>query len=183
VFRKLIAYLKSKLSNVAIGYAERLAVVIPFILALGFTVAAVHAMLIERFGSVTGNWAMAAALVGLGILGGIAVKTREAHNSSMEEPTSAISFSRLRPGILRSAKPTFHLMSSMRQPTFGMARLAWRHAPLVVFAGLLSALFYPLSAERGVYASTPTKVSPALGAQRSLAMRYAVWRLMAEQMF
>ena len=55
MFRKLIDHVKSKLSNVAIGYAERVAVAIPFVLALGFTLAAVHAMLVDHFGSVTGN--------------------------------------------------------------------------------------------------------------------------------
>jgi len=190
VHRKLIDYLKSKVSNVAIGYAERAAVAIPFILALGFAVAAVHAMVVERFGSVTGNWSMAAGLVGLGILGAIAVKTPAAPNTAQQEaPNTFSSFSSIPSGFLHAAPAAFHLLSASGQPTLRTARLAWRHAPLLMFAGFLSLLFASTAARWEAptepVTGTAEEERPVLSrAQSTLTMRYALRSLLlAEPMF
>jgi hypothetical protein len=185
VFRRLIDRLKTKLSRVAISYAERAAVTVPFILALGFTIAAVHAMLVEHFGGVIGNWIMAGGLAGLGVIGAIAVKYSEKSDSFAQEVSdTAGSLSNHPLGILQHAAPVAFHLSSMRQPSSRPARLAWRHAPLLVLAGLMSLLFWPtppVHRPGPPVADTPEEESLAAGPQGSLTMRYAVRTLLADQ--
>jgi hypothetical protein len=185
VFRKLIDRVKTKLSRAAMSYAERAAVIVPFILALGFTIAAVHAMSVEHFGSVTGNWIMAGGLAGLGVIGAIVVRSAETSGSfapAVSDPAGSLSKHSL--GILHVAPVALHLLSSMRQPSAQSARLAWRHAPLLAFAGLMSLMFWPTPPAHGAgspVADTPDEERLAAASQGSLTMQYAVRTLLADQ--
>ncbi|MBO0741221.1 MAG: hypothetical protein J2P51_07325 [Hyphomicrobiaceae bacterium] len=183
MFRKLIDYVKSKLIHAALGYAERAAVAIPFVLALGFVVAAIHAMLVDHFGGVTGNWLMAGGLVCVGVIGALAVKTSEASETTQEEPLQAVaSLSRAPSALLQAAPAALDFLSSSGRPAGQLARSLWRHSPLLLLAGLISLLFYPTD-PRGPAARRTTfepGEDPQFDAEGSLTMRYATQRLLAE---
>ena len=184
VFSKLFDNVKSKLSHVAIGYAERAAVAIPFLLALGFAVAAIHVMLVEHFGGVIGNWLMAGGLVCLGIIGAIGVKTSEAAERSKEEPAGTMpTLSGVPSELFRAAPMAMHLLFSSGQPASRIVRSAWRHSPLLILAGLVSLLFYPTAslgrAPRPITVEEEDESHP-LASEGSLATRHAARILLAE---
>ena len=186
MFRKLIDRVRTQLSRMAIGYAEKAAVTIPFILALGFTVAALHATLVQQFGGVMGNWIMAGGLAGLGLIGAIAVKSTEKSEGSFAQEVSGMpaSLSTYSSGVLHAAPVAFHLLTSMRQPSSGTARVAWRHAPLLFLVGVMSLLFWPTPPihRRGApVADTPDEERLAVAPQGSLTLQYAVRTLLADQ--
>ena len=56
MFRGLINDAKSAVGNLVLKYVARASVAVPFVIAVGFAVAAIAAMLVERFGAVTGCW-------------------------------------------------------------------------------------------------------------------------------
>jgi hypothetical protein len=62
VFRGLVNDAKAALSSLALQYLARASVAVPFLISLGFALAAITLMLIERFGPVTAYWVMAGAL-------------------------------------------------------------------------------------------------------------------------
>jgi hypothetical protein len=71
MFAGLINQAKTAVSGLVLKYVARASVVIPFIVALGFAVAAIAAMLVQHFGHVAGYWIMAGGLAGVGIIAAI----------------------------------------------------------------------------------------------------------------
>jgi hypothetical protein len=59
-------------------------VVIPFVIALGFALAAITVMLVQRFGHVTAYWLLASGLAAIGIVAAIAVGVKE-HEEEVAE--------------------------------------------------------------------------------------------------
>jgi len=76
VFAAVINSTKSALTHVIRKYVARASVAIPFVLALGFILAAIATMLVERFGTMGGYWIMSGALVALGVIAAVAVSVR-----------------------------------------------------------------------------------------------------------
>ena len=85
MFRGLINDAKSAVGNVVLKYVARASVAVPFVIAVGFTVAAIAAMLVERFGAVTGCWIMAGGLAAIGIIATFVVSAREHKEEVAEE--------------------------------------------------------------------------------------------------
>jgi hypothetical protein len=77
VFAGLINQAKSAVSRVVLQYAARACVAVPFVIALGFALAAVAVMLVERFGHIAGYWMMAGGLAAIGVIGWIVVSVKE----------------------------------------------------------------------------------------------------------
>ena len=77
MFRGLINDAKSAVGNLVLKYVARASVAVPFVIAVGFAVAAIAAMLVERFGPVTGCWIMAGGMAAIGIIAAIVVSARE----------------------------------------------------------------------------------------------------------
>jgi uncharacterized membrane protein len=77
VFAGLIHKAKSAAMHASLKYVARAAVAIPFIIGLGFVVAAIATMLVERFGNISGYWMMSGGLMVLGVVAAIAVWMRE----------------------------------------------------------------------------------------------------------
>jgi uncharacterized membrane protein len=75
VFAGLINQAKSAVSGLVLRYVARASVAIPFLVALGFILAAVAAMLVKRFGHVAGYWMMAGGLAS--IIAAIVVSVKE----------------------------------------------------------------------------------------------------------
>jgi hypothetical protein len=61
MFAGLINQAKSAASGLVLKYVARASVAVPFVIALGFALAAITVMLVERFGHVTGYWLVAGA--------------------------------------------------------------------------------------------------------------------------
>ena len=77
MFAGLIGQAKDAVSGLVLKYVARASVAIPFVVALGFAIAAVSIMLVERFGHVTAYWIMASGLAVIGVIAAIAVSVKE----------------------------------------------------------------------------------------------------------
>jgi hypothetical protein len=73
VFQDLINNAKSAASGLVLKYLARASVAVPFIIGLGFALAAITVMLIDRFGHVTAYWAVAGGLAVVGALASVIV--------------------------------------------------------------------------------------------------------------
>jgi hypothetical protein len=85
LFAGLINDAKAAVSHLVLRYVARASVAIPFVLALGFAVAAIAVMLVERFGHVTGYWIMAGGLAAIGIGAAIAVSVKEHEEEAADQ--------------------------------------------------------------------------------------------------
>ena len=56
MFAGLIHQAKSAVSGLVLKYVARASVAVPFVIALGFALAAITVMLVERFGHVMAYW-------------------------------------------------------------------------------------------------------------------------------
>jgi hypothetical protein len=88
LFAGLIDRAKEAASHLVLKYVARATVTIPFIIALGFAVAAVALMLVERFGHVVAYWIMAVGFAAIGAVAAIAVYAGE-HEEEMAEQKAA----------------------------------------------------------------------------------------------
>jgi len=77
VFAGLINKAKGAASGLVLKYLARASVAIPFVIALGFALAALSVMVVQRFGYVFGCWIMAGALTLIGVIATIAVSIKE----------------------------------------------------------------------------------------------------------
>ena len=77
MFAGLINRAKGAASGLVLKYLARASVAIPFVIALGFALAASSAMVVQRFGYVFGCWIMAGALTLIGVIATIAVSIKE----------------------------------------------------------------------------------------------------------
>ncbi|RPI31563.1 MAG: hypothetical protein EHM67_17635, partial [Hyphomicrobiaceae bacterium] len=85
MFRGLINDAKSAVGNLVLKYVARASVAVPFGIAVGFAVAAIAAMLVERFGPVTGCWIMVGGMAAIGSIAAIVVSAREHKEEFAEE--------------------------------------------------------------------------------------------------
>ena len=58
-------------------YVTRASVALPFVMALGFALAAISALLVQRFGYVFSNWMVAGGLALIGVIATIAVSVKQ----------------------------------------------------------------------------------------------------------
>jgi hypothetical protein len=65
VFLGLINSAETAVSSLILKYVARASVAVPFVIALGFALAAIAAMLVDRFGHITGYWLMAGGLAAI----------------------------------------------------------------------------------------------------------------------
>jgi hypothetical protein len=68
---------KDAVSALVLKYVARASVAVPFVIALGFAIAAVSVMLVEHFGHVTAYWIMGPWLAAIGVIAAIAVTVKE----------------------------------------------------------------------------------------------------------
>src|SRR5947207_766880 len=75
---------KAAVSGLVLKYVARASVAVPFVIALGFALAAITVMLVQRFGHVAGYWIMAGGLAAIGVIAAIAVSVKE-HEEEVAE--------------------------------------------------------------------------------------------------
>jgi hypothetical protein len=151
LFAGLINDAKAAVSHLVLRYVARASVAIPFVLALGFAVAAIAVMLVERFGHVTGYWIMAGGLAAIGIGAAIAVSVKEheeeaADQKAEQADTGEVVSDATAEAMLQA--PLALLGALFSAPggaagAFKIARVLGRNFPLVLLLVMIGALFWP----------------------------------------
>jgi len=77
VFAGLVNQAKGAATGLVLKYLTRTSVAIPFVIALGFAMAAISMLAVQRFGYVFGYWIMAASLTLIGVIATIAMAVKE----------------------------------------------------------------------------------------------------------
>jgi hypothetical protein len=152
MFQGLINNAKSAVSGLVLKYVARASVAVPFIIALGFALAATTVMLVDRFGHVTAYWAVAGGLALVGAIAAIIVSAKEreevaeqvAERTDTEEVVSDATAQAIvqTPIALLGALLTSY-------PTTGISgvRLLSRNLPLVLLLVMIGSLFWPTQPE------------------------------------
>lgn len=83
MFAGMINRAKAAASGFVLKYIARASVAIPFVIALGFALAAITGMLVERFGHLTAYWIMAGGLAAIGVVAAVAVSVKEQDRKSV----------------------------------------------------------------------------------------------------
>ena len=148
MFQGLLNSAKSAVSSLILKYVARASVAIPFVIALGFALAAVAAMLVERFGPITGYWLMAGGLAAMGVIAAIFVSAREQEEEVADQQAEAADTSKIATEVATQAP--LALLVALTLPGGGatalkMAQLLGRNYPLVLLMALIGVLFWPTS--------------------------------------
>jgi hypothetical protein len=132
-------------------------VAVPFLIALGFAIAAIAVMLVDRFGHVTAYWIMAGGLGALGVLAAIVVSVKEHEEQKAEEKaqqgdTQEVVSDATAQAIVQA--PVALLGALFTTPggatsAFRVARLLGRNLPLVLLLVMIGALFWPAREAEG----------------------------------
>lgn len=151
MFAGLINDAKAAVSHLVLRYVARASVAIPFVLALGFAVAAIAVMLVERFGHVTGYWIMAGGLAAIGIGAAIAVSVKEHEEEAADQKAEQADTGEVVSDATAEAMvqaPLALLGALFSAPggaagAFKIARVLGRNFPLVLLLVMIGALFWP----------------------------------------
>jgi heme exporter protein D len=151
MFRGLINDAKSAVGSLVLKYVARASVAVPFVIAVGFAVAAIASMLVERFGPVTGCWILAAGMAAIGIIAAIVVSVREHKEEVAEERKEKADTQEMISDATAQAliqTPVALLGALFATPGgaatgLSVARALGRNWPLVLLLVLGGALFWP----------------------------------------
>jgi hypothetical protein len=154
MFAGLINQAKTAVSGLVLKYVARASVVIPFIVALGFAVAAIAAMLVQHFGHVAGYWIMAGGLAGVGIIAAIVVSVKEhedkvaEHKAEQADTQEVVSDATAQAMMQAPLALAGALFASPGGATAALkvARIMGRNFPLVLLLVMIGALFWPTEA-------------------------------------
>lgn len=147
MFQGLINSAKTAVSSLILKYVARASVAVPFVIALGFALAAIAAMAVDRFGHIAGYWLMAAGLAAIGVLAAIFVSAREQEEEVADQQAEAADTSKIATEVASQA-PLALLGGLLTLPGGGatalkMAQLLGRNYPLVLLMALIGLLFWP----------------------------------------
>jgi hypothetical protein len=147
VFLGLINSARTAVSSLILKYVARASVAVPFVIALGFALAAIAAMLVDRFGHITGYWLMAGGLAAIGAIAAIFVSAREQKEEVADQQAEAADTSKIATEVASKA-PLAVLGGLLTLPGGGatalkVAQLLGRNYPLVLLTALIGLLFWP----------------------------------------
>ena len=155
MFAGLMNQAKDAVSGLVLKYLARASVAIPFVIALGFAIAAVSVMLVQRFGHVTAYWIMAGGLAAIGVIAAIAVSLKEHEEEVADEQAEASDTQ----GVVSDATaqamvqaPLAMLGALFTAPggastAIKVAGILGRNYPLVLLLVLIGALFWPTESD------------------------------------
>jgi hypothetical protein len=151
VFAGLINQAKAAASDLAFKYLARASVAVPFVIALGFALAAVTVMLVERFGQVTAYWMVAGGLAVIGAVAAAVVSVKEQEEEETEEAAQAadtgdvVSEAAAQAVVQTPIALLGALFSLPGGPAsaLSVARVLGRNFPLVLLLVMIGALFWP----------------------------------------
>jgi hypothetical protein len=156
MFEGLVTRAQRSIDSLVSKYVTRLAVAVPFLVALGFGTAAGSARLTEDYGSTTAHAIMAASFAGLGLIAALAI----ALNGSRSAPATADASSPPAEAAIGVEGKDGALTPELLLTVLGAAgpaaispliRLALKNLPLVLLAVILAyVLFSQRNANDGV---------------------------------
>jgi hypothetical protein len=154
MFAGLINQTKAAVSGLVLKYVARASVAVPFVIALGFAVAAIAAMLVQHFGHVAGYWIMAGGLAGVGIIAAIVVGVKEheekvaEHNAEQADTQKVVSDAPAQAIMQTPLALAGALFASPGGATTALkvARIIGRNFPLVLLLVMIGALLWPTEA-------------------------------------
>jgi hypothetical protein len=157
LFAGLIQNAREAVGQLVLRYVARASVAVPFVIALGFAIAAIAVMLVERFGHVTAYWIMAGGLAILGVLAAIVVSLKEHEEQVAEDKAQHADTPELVSDAAAQAivqAPVALLGALFTTPggatsAFQVARLLGRNLPLVALLVIIGALFWPAPDAKG----------------------------------
>lgn len=151
MFAGLIKQAKSTVSGLVLRYVARASVAVPFVIALGFALAALTVMLVERFGHVMAYWLVAGGLATIGVVAAIVVSVKEHQEEVAEEQAEKTDTAEV---VSEAAAEAFvqtpiALLGTLftvpggASAALSTARLLGRNYPLVLLLVMIGALFWP----------------------------------------
>jgi hypothetical protein len=155
VFAGLINHAQSAVSHVILKYVARASVAIPFVIAVGFALAAVTVMLVQRFGHVAGYGLMAGGLAVIGVIAAVVVSVKEHEEEVAEQKAEAADTKEVVNDATAQAMmqaPIALLGAVFTAPggatsALKVARILGRNFPLVLLLVMIGALFWPTANE------------------------------------
>jgi hypothetical protein len=151
MFAGVINQAKAAASGLLLKYVARASVAVPFVIALGFALAAVTVMLVERFGQVTAYWLLAAGLAAIGGVAAMAVSVKEQEEEEAEQlaeeaDTGEAVSEATAQAVVQTPIALLGALFSMpggATSALSAARLLGRNFPLVLLLVMIGALFWP----------------------------------------
>jgi hypothetical protein len=151
VFAGLMKQAKAAVSGLVLKYVARASVAIPFVIALGFALAAVTGMLVQYFGHVAGYWIMAGGLAAIGVAAAITVSVKEHQEEVAEEQAEKVDTEEVVSDATAQAivqTPIAILGTLFAAPggattALKAAQVLGRNFPLVLLLVMIGALFWP----------------------------------------
>ena len=147
MFRGLINDAKSAASSLVLKYVARASVAIPFVIALGFALAALTVWLVSQYGYVTGYLLMAGGLAGVGVIAALAVSFKEHEEEVADEAAEEADTSKVATDVAAQA-PLALLGALFTMPggpssALKVAQVLGRNFPLVLLLVLTGAFERP----------------------------------------
>jgi uncharacterized membrane protein YhaH (DUF805 family) len=149
MFEGLINNAKSAVSGLVLKYVARASVAVPFLIALGFALAAITVMLVDRFGHITAYWAVAGGLALVGVMAAVIVSARERDEEVAEQvaektDTEEVIGTAAAQAIVQTPIALLGaLLTSSPATAIGGVRLLARNLPLVLLLVMIGSLFWP----------------------------------------
>jgi hypothetical protein len=156
MFAGLIDQAKSAVSGLVLKYVARASVAVPFVIAVGFALAAVTVMLVERFGHVMAYWLVAGGLAAIGVVAALVVSVKEHEEEVAEKQaettdTAAVVSDATAEAMVQTPIALLGTLFSVpggASAALSTARLLGRNYPLVLLLVLIGALFWPTDETR-----------------------------------
>jgi uncharacterized membrane protein YhaH (DUF805 family) len=165
MFQGLINSAKSAVSGLVLKYVARASVAMPFVIALGFALAAITVMLVDRFGQITAYWTVAGGLALIGVIAAIVVSVKE-HEEEVAEQIAektdteeVVSDATAQAMVQTPIALLGTLFTSSPATALGGIRLLARNLPLVLLLVMIGALFWPTRPEED-FEETDQRLKP-----------------------
>jgi hypothetical protein len=151
VFAGLINQAKSAASGLVLKYLARASVAVPFVVALGFAVAAITVMLVDRFGQITAYWMLAGGLAAIGLVAAMVVSVKEQEEEEAEQlaeetDTAEVVTEAAAQAVVQTPIALLGALFSMpggASSALSVVRVLGRNFPLVLLLVMIGALFWP----------------------------------------
>ena len=151
MFASLINRAKSAAGQLVLKYVARASVAVPFVIAAGFSLAAITMMLVERFGQVMAYWVVAGGLALIGVVASMVVSIKEhgeevAEQQAAKTDTEELVSDATAEALVRTPIALLGALMTMPGGTsgaLGAARVLGRNWPLVLLLVMIGALFWP----------------------------------------
>ena len=157
MFQGIIDDAKAAANEMLARVATRAAIGVVFLVAIGFAIAGLTMLLVDRYGAITASWVLAGGFAAIGLIGLVAANmhdNRQEERKAEEEKLAAEAEpSPTMADATSAAKIPLALVGSLLTSTSGfispttVLRFLARNAALVAFAGLLAMVLWPQSTD------------------------------------